>query len=189
MGRGKYWDARPRQPGATLALQWGQLPAPAMPRPPWLERHWEGADACGYFPGKGRREEGRRERCQQLATAVFKTSSKLLGGIKGKKNKTPNKTKQENRETALREVLGSLLSVLPRSEAWFWTKKEGNKPEPSASSRLMAFALGTSAHTVVSRPCSSSAQEKDDAITPILQMGKLRLRKSSRQVLPGHSPQ
>lgn len=49
----------------------------------------------------------------------------LLGGIKGKKNQTPNKAKQTNHQkTALWEVSGTVLNVLPSSEAWLLAERK-----------------------------------------------------------------
>lgn len=100
--------------------------AAAGPRNASSTRGWRGTGhggrASGCLPGKGKsgeeREEG-RDRGRQLATAVLKTSSMLLGGIEGEKNQTLHKTEQPKQQnTALREVVGTVLHVLPGSEAW-----------------------------------------------------------------------
>lgn len=89
------------------------------------------------FPGRSGGKQGGRERGGQLATAVFKTSSLLLGGIKDRKKlKTPNKTKPEkpnHRKTTLRELSGTVLNMLLGNEHQLQARKKGNKPSDSVS--------------------------------------------------------
>lgn len=76
--------------------------------------------------------EGRPERGRQPATAVLKTSSMLLGGIQGKKNQTPDETKQpSHHKTALREVSGTVFNMLPGSKAWLPAAGKGTR-KPTA---------------------------------------------------------
>lgn len=117
--------SQPHQPvqfGHCMAM--GQLLDPGMPPPPGAG----GTLGLGAVPvaaflgrkGKSREErEGGRDRGRQLATAVLKTSSMLLGGIEGEKNQTLHKTEQPKlQNTAPREVVGTVLHVLPGSGAW-----------------------------------------------------------------------
>lgn len=98
---------------SATAWPWGQLLGPGMPPPPGAgEALGMGAVPVAAFLGREMRgeREGGRDRGRQLATAVLKTSSMLLGGIEGKKNQTLNKTEQPNQQnTALREVSGTVL--------------------------------------------------------------------------------
>lgn len=91
-------DANFRKPwspqlGATPALRWdpGMLPPPPRGGRGTENGGGWGAMPVAASPGRQGGRRGARERGRQLATAVFKISSMLLGGIKGKKNKTPNK--------------------------------------------------------------------------------------------------
>lgn len=115
----------------------------------------------------------------------------LLGGIKGKKNQTPNKAKQTNHQkTALWEVSGTVLNVLPSSEAWLLAeRKETSRTHcvyraPPAGTQLLFWALP---HALWYCILAAAWTRGDDASFAIQQMGKPRL-KETRQARASGSP-
>lgn len=78
-----------------------------------VERPWKVGEMLeAVFLGREGGRQGGRERGQQLATAVFKTSSMLLGGIKGKKKIRPQRKQNQKTQPPENSSPGTLWHCL-----------------------------------------------------------------------------